>query len=153
VHPDTSGPEETTSTNLTDFETVPCIVHDVDDQKLTDMREAARRPIPPPAVPRAPDPSGLEPVATRAPHRGLRETVTAALADVEQLRTKTASAAADILARSPLVARAPVSCRWLVEAAVSAAATEVRLRGIKMSVSHVQPIVRCLSTVLVAVSC
>jgi ParB/Sulfiredoxin domain len=118
--------------------TVRCLLHDVDDQKLTDMREGARRPIPPPVVPGVPEPSASGPGVAPAPHRGLRDTVMAALADVEQLRAKTASAAADILARSPLIARAPVSCRWLVEAAVSAVATEVRLRGIKMSVTNLR---------------
>jgi len=108
--------------------TVPCLVQDVDDQKLSDMREAAsQRLIVPPQTPSespaeaSPEPPAdaremsspfcadpasasdlaatLLPGTTPGVDQRLRQTVLADLSAVEHLRAKIASSAADSLTR------------------------------------------------------
>jgi hypothetical protein len=108
--------------------TVPCLVQDVDDQKLSDMRDAAshRLTVTPSAPPEpaaeapaesvadTPEPSSsfsadpgstsdlaatLLPPTTPGVDEGLRQTVLADLSAVEHLRAKIASIAADSLTR------------------------------------------------------
>jgi hypothetical protein len=137
--------------------TVPCLVHDLDDEKLGDMREAATERLAPPAhrepapqqntesssplpeVASSPSaleevslPSGANHVASPGIDEGLRLAVMAELEGVEQLRSKIASAASDILTRAAIVDRAPTSCAALVEDAIAAVEIEARLRGVKL---------------------
>jgi hypothetical protein len=108
--------------------TVPCLVQDVDDQKFSDMREAAsqRLTVTPSAPPEPPaevspeppadapetsssfntDPASasdlaatLLPATTPGVDQRLRQTVLADLSAVEHLRAKIASSAADTLTR------------------------------------------------------
>ncbi|HEY7501281.1 MAG TPA: ParB N-terminal domain-containing protein [Vicinamibacterales bacterium] len=120
--------------------TVPCLVHDVDDERFTDMRDAAAErhaPPPPAAVPAA----AAEP-AEAAPDTSLealpiddrlRSIVLNELASVESLRSKIASAAADFLARTaPVLEVAPASTDALIGDAIAAVGLEARLRGVRV---------------------
>jgi ParB/Sulfiredoxin domain len=114
--------------------TVPCLVHDVDDEKLRDMREAAtQRPSATPAAPEL-DATLLPAINDRGAER-LRWSVMTDLAGIEVVRAKIQLAAADILAHTESVDRAPADCGSLVSDVVAAIATEARLRGVRIDVS------------------
>jgi hypothetical protein len=118
--------------------TVPCLVHDVDDVKLNDLRDAATARVTssPSAVP-APEPATPAVVPSAPPDARLRAVVLADLAEVESLRSKTASAAADLLARSTVsLERAPTSCAEIIEDALTAIIKEARLRGITLQLAR-----------------
>src|SRR5262245_31423270 len=125
--------------------TVPCLVYDADDQRIRDMRDAAMQrfePPPPPEPEPAPQPAaapveapptplgeafqGLEfvsallPAMNAAGNDRLRWTVLADLAGVELLRSKMVAAAADALARTTPLDKAPLSYRLLLDAVASA---------------------------------
>ena len=149
--------------------TVPCLVHDVNDERLDTMRDAARDrsadttvPFNAPSTPAGPvtHESSDVPVAVAASagpelpiavaaadedrsflsallaakgpgiDERLRLAVLTELAEVELLRAKIASAAADALMRTAPLEKSPVSCAALVADAVSAIGTEARLRGV-----------------------
>jgi len=114
--------------------TVPCLVHDVDDVRFADLREAAISPMTsaPAVAPAAPEVSEPEvPPASTNGH--LRDLVLAEIAEVESLRSHTASAAADLLVRAAIVLeRSPVSCAELIDEAFSAIAAEARLRDLRV---------------------
>jgi len=134
--------------------TVPCLVHEVDADKLKDMREAAMQRLTPAQVLAAPEtPSGVggpEPQSADSapapsdsamhdhpvdqPDR-LRWAVLTDLAGVELLHEKTLTAARDILANIQRVEPAPVDCASLVADAVAVIATEARLRSVRIEVS------------------
>jgi signal transduction histidine kinase len=108
-------------------------VHDVDDEKLRDMREAAtQRPSTAPAAPDL-DATLLPAINDRGVER-LRWSVMTDLAGIEVLRAKTQLAAADILAETHSLDRAPADCGRLVSEVVGAVATEARLRGVRIDV-------------------
>jgi ParB/Sulfiredoxin domain len=114
--------------------TVPCLVHDVDEEKLRDMREAAtQRPSATPPAPEL-DATLLPAISDRGAER-LRWSVMTDLAGIEVLREKIQLAAADILARTETVDRAPADCASLVSDVVGAVATEARLRGVRIDVN------------------
>ncbi len=126
---------------------VPCLVHDVDDERFTDMRDAAMQrlvPTPPPAVlPAAPEevrPDTTMAASVRA-HRAdelLRSHVLNDLAAVERLRETIASAAADFLARTaPPLEIAPSSTSELMNEAIAAVSLEARLRGVRIDIADV----------------
>jgi hypothetical protein len=138
--------------------TVPCLVHDVDDEKLARMREAASErvgPPPPAAVPveepvvgasveqapaRTDAPEGLDflsallPVLNAGSDR-LRWTVLTDLVEVERSRERAAAAAQEVLARTSPPQRAPADCASLLSDAVTTIATETRLRGVRLEVT------------------
>jgi hypothetical protein len=107
--------------------TVPCLVHDVDDVRLVDLREAALSPSPEPQV--------------ASTGGRLRDLVLADVAEVHSLRSQTASAAADILTR-PTIAleRASVSCPQLIaeliDEALAVIAVEARLRDVTVHLTR-----------------
>jgi hypothetical protein len=133
--------------------TVPCLVHEVDADKLRDMREAAMQRL----LPATPEPhsgvGGLEPHSEPEPRSGielsdpvlhdyqldhadrLRWAVLTDLAGVELLRAKTLASAREILANAARAERAPVDCSSLVADAVAMIATEARLRSVRIDVT------------------
>jgi hypothetical protein len=138
--------------------TVPCLVHEIDDDKLADLREATMHRITvsvlPPALP-APEAIAValddeplqdlssadepEPISDRdaspriAADDRLRSSVLQDLEHVEQLRAKIVSASADVLARTaPPIERARISTAELLRDAVGAVALEARLRGVRI---------------------
>lgn len=118
--------------------TVPCLVHDVDDRRLVDLREAATSPMTsaPAVVPIEKEESKPD-VPGPAPSVRLRDLVLADVAHVHVLRSQTASSAADLLTRTTIVlARAPVSCATLIEEALSAVAVEARLRDVTVHLTR-----------------
>jgi hypothetical protein len=147
--------------------TVPCLVHDVhegDEGRMTDLRDAAMQRLtvsPPPPEPQAvpqpvaaptpvqPAPEqtigeaalGLEFVASLLPAMNaagsdrLRWGVLTDLAAVELSRAKLSAAAEESLRTSHALDRASLDPRALVLEAVSAVATEARLRGVRVDVS------------------
>ncbi len=142
------------------LETVPCLVHDVDEERLKDMRDAAMQrvtiPLPPqepepvePEAPAQPTPQstigeaalGLEFVAALLPAMNaagndrLRWGVLTDLAGVELSRTKVIAAAQGILRGASAIDRASVDYLALVSGVVSAVATEARLRGVRVELS------------------
>jgi len=145
------------------LDTVPCLVHDVDEDRLADMRGAAahRVTITPPAAPEPPSEEvvpfeapippahaaigeaalGLEFVAALLPAMNaaggdrLRWGVLTDLAAVELSRAKTTGAALDVLQRARPIDRTSVDYQVLVSDAVSGVATEARLRNVRLDVS------------------
>ncbi len=139
---------------------VPCLVHDVDEEMLNNMREAATQratsPLPEPVAepPAAPEPpkdaplppafsevtaglkfvSALMPAITAAGDDRFRWSVLTDLAAVELLRARTVASVAEALATEPAVARADVRCGDLVAEVVSAISTEARLRSVRLDV-------------------
>lgn len=134
---------------------VPCLVHDVDEEMLNNMREAATHRV----VPPAPDPppaepprdatlppafsevtaglkfvSALMPAITAAGDDRFRWSVLTDLAAVELLRARTVASVAEVLASEPVLARTEVRCGELVERVLSAVSTEARLRGTRIDV-------------------
>jgi hypothetical protein len=140
--------------------TVPCLVHDVDEEMLKNMREAARQraipPSPEPAMVEAPREvplppafsevtaglkfvSALMPAITAAGDDRFRWSVLTDLAGVELLRARTVAAVAETLANDPVPNRVEVSCEQLAGAVVSAVAPEARLRGVRLDVRVADP--------------
>jgi hypothetical protein len=138
------------------LDTVPCLVHDVDEERLTEMRAAAaeRVTIPPEQreaeeVPRAfamPPPTGeglpglefvsaLLPAMSAAGNDRLRLGVLADLAGVECSRAKTTQAALRMIDGGSDLVRQSTDPVALVGEVVSAAAVEARLRGVRVDVS------------------
>jgi hypothetical protein len=139
---------------------VPCLVHDVDEEMLKNMREAAtQRATPPPPEPPPVEPSGdpslpsafsevtaglkfvsaLMPAITAAGDDRLRWSVLTDLAGVELLRARTVASLAEVLATEPVLARAEVRCADLVDRILSAVSTEARLRGARLDVHVPNP--------------
>jgi hypothetical protein len=135
--------------------TVPCLVHDADEEKLTDMRRAVIErtmeplldPPPPPAPATAPpvtEPTigeaapGLEfvsallPAMNAAGRDRLRWGVLTDLAAVELSRTKTVGTAHEMLRSDAAIQRASADHLALVSDVVSAVSTEARLRGVRV---------------------
>ena len=145
------------------LDTVPCLVHEVDEDRLTDMRDAAARrlSVPPPpapepepevvpvatAVPQITQPTigeaalGLEFVAALLPAMNaaggdrLRWGVLTDLAAVELSRTKAIGAAHEILRSARPIDRASVDYQLLVSGVVAGVAAEARLRNVRLDVS------------------
>ncbi len=146
------------------LDTVPCLVHEVDEGRLTDLRDAAmlRLAIPPPPpepepVPEPvdvpapaharPEPTigeaalGLEFVAALLPAMNaagndrLRWGVLTDLAAVELARTKSSAAALSLLRDGSAIDRASVDHLALISSAISATAVEARLRGVRVELS------------------
>ena len=138
--------------------TVPCLVHDVDEERLTDMRDAAMQrlaiPVPlPEPEPEMPAPVsqtpptigeaalGLEfvtallPALNAAGNDRLKWGVLTDLAGVELTRTKAIGAAKEILSGGRPIDRASVDYLALVSGVASAIATEARLRGVRVELS------------------
>lgn len=130
--------------------TVPCLVHDVDAEKLKDMREAAMQRLMPAApevpIPAAePEPPPADPLPVDADavlhdyHLDqadrLRWAVLTDLAGVELLRAKTLTSAREILAQATRAELAPVDCASLVADAVAMIAIEARLRSVRIEVT------------------
>jgi signal transduction histidine kinase len=133
---------------------VPCIVHDVDEEMLKNMREAVtQRAVPPP--PPAPAPvevardinlppafsevtaglqfvSALLPAITAADGDRFRWSVLTDLAAIELQRARTVATAAEILAGQATVNRADSDCGDLVGGVVQSLAAEARLRGLRL---------------------
>lgn len=109
--------------------TVPCLIHDVDDRRFADLRQAViARDVP--AV--AAVTESVVPDTSR-----LRAAVLAELDRVESLRAKTVSAAADVLGRAALrLERSPVSCAAALEDALTAIGVEARLRGVTVTIER-----------------
>jgi ParB-like nuclease domain len=143
--------------------TVPCLVHDVDDDKLNDLREAARqrltaasatRPVEnvePATLPDRNDDVSLDPlpdlgaqsidlVSTLLPMSDaaldrLRCGVLTELAGIELLRAKTETAASHIIAETNGIERAPVDCGSLIAGVIEGVASEARFRGVRIDVT------------------
>lgn len=132
---------------------VPCIVHDVDEEMVKTMREAVmHRAIPAltpvPAVDVVHDPalppafsevtaglhfvSALLPAMKAAEGDRFRWSVLTDLAGSELLRARTVAAAAEALANAPSPDRADTNCAELVERTLAALAPEARLRGLRL---------------------
>jgi hypothetical protein len=132
---------------------VPCIVHDVDEEMRKNMREAAtQRATPPPpgpvqeasrdlALPPAFSEvtaglnfvSALLPAITAAGQDRFRWTILTDLAGIELQRARTVAAAAEALANAPAIDRtADVSCGDLIGRIVASLAAEARLRGVRL---------------------
>ena len=140
---------------------VPCLVHEVDDEMLKNMREAAsRRPVSPaspdPASDELPAPedqrregtlppafaevttglnfvSALMPAIDAAGDNRFRWSVLTDLAGVELLRARMVAAAAEVLAGQPVTDRSDVRSGDLLDAVIAAVAPEARLRGVGLS--------------------
>jgi signal transduction histidine kinase len=144
--------------------TVPCLVHDVDDETLKDMRQATTERVAPveparPAVATSAPLSSMEtaegfefvsallPAMNAAGRDRLRWSVLADLAGVELLRARTAAVATEILARPELVEgartgpidRSILRFADLLDDALTSVATEARLRGVRLDVSNEAP--------------
>jgi hypothetical protein len=143
------------------LDTVPCLVHDVDEDRLADMRgAAAQRVTMPVAVPEpvAIPPAEEEPAAPAHAAIGegahglefvgallpamnaaggdrLRWGVLMDLAAVELSHAKAAGAALEILDRPRSIDRTSVDYQVLVSDAVASIATEARLRNVRLDVS------------------
>jgi hypothetical protein len=142
------------------LDTVPCLVHEVDEDRLIDLRDAATRrvTVAPPDVPEAEEPvapapaelvaqasigeaalglefvSALLPAMSAAGNDRLRWGVLADLAGVEMSRTKAIGIAQQTLASGNAIARAAVDSVTLIGEVVAAVATEARLRGVRLDV-------------------
>ena len=135
------------------LDTVPCLVHDADEERLADMRRAViertMEPLldPPPApatAPRVTEPTigeaalGLEFVAALLPAMNaagrdrLRWGVLTDLAAVELSRTKAVGTAHEMLRSDAAIERSSADHLALVSDVVSAVSTEARLRGVKV---------------------
>ena len=133
--------------------TVPCLVHDADEERLAEMRRAViERTMEPPVDP-APAPStaprvaeptigeaalGLEfvsallPAMNAAGRDRLRWGVLTDLAAVEISRTKAVGTAHEMLRSDAAIERSSADHLALVSDVVSAVSTEARLRGVKV---------------------
>ena len=152
------------------LDTVPCLVHEVDDERLAAMRDAAtqRVMVPPPPSHReteaptsadSPAPAertqqpmigeavlGLEFVSALLPAMSVagndrfRWGVLADLAAVEFSRTKAIGAALRMLSSGSAIARRAVDPLTLISDVVSAVTTEARLRGVRVDLSWPHPV-------------
>ena len=133
------------------LDTVPCLVHDADEERLADMRRAvierAIEPMPEPA-PAPPPPStaptigeaalGLEfvsallPAMNSAGRDRLRWGVLTDLVAVELSRTKAVGTAHEVLRSDAPIDRSSADHLALVSDVVSAVSTEARLRVVKI---------------------
>jgi hypothetical protein len=133
---------------------VPCIVHDVDEEMRKNMREAAtQRAVPPAAASAEAEPprdltlppafsevtaglnfvSALLPAITAAGNDRFRWTVLSELAGAELLRARTVAACAEALANGRAIDRsADVNCSELVSSVLGSLAAEARLRGVRL---------------------
>lgn len=132
---------------------VPCIVHDVDEEMVKTMREAVmHRAVPAPmslpavevvhdsALPPAFSEvtaglhfvSALLPAMKAAGGDRFRWSVLTDLAGIELLRARTVAAAAEALANAPAPDRADTNGAELVERTVASLAPEARLRGVRI---------------------
>ena len=138
---------------------VPCLVHDVDEEMLKNMREAAAQratPPPEPAIVEAPREaplppafsevtaglkfvSALMPAITAAGDDRFRWSVLTDLAGVELLRARTVASVAEVLAKDPTLNRVDVSCGELAASVVSTVSAEARLRGVRLDVQVPDP--------------
>jgi hypothetical protein len=140
---------------------VPCIVHDVDEEMRKNMREAAtQRATPPPPAPLQAEPprdltlppafsevtaglnfvSALLPAITAAGNDRFRWTVLSELAGIELLRAHTVAASAEALANAPAIDRgADVSCGDLVTGVLASLGAEARLRGVRLDLQTPDP--------------
>ena len=130
--------------------TVPCLVQEVDDDRLLALRGAVLDRItvtapvivsgllesdsplsafPSDAELESPSSGEADDVATK-----LRALVDDEIESIRRLRAKIASAASDILSRQELPDRTPVSFQDLMTAAVDAVAGEARLRGVRFEI-------------------
>ena len=133
--------------------TVPCLVHDADEERLAEMRRAViERTMEPPVdpapaastAPRVAEPTigeaalGLEfvsallPAMNAAGRDRLRWGVLTDLAAVEISRTKAVGTAHEMLRSDAAIERASADHLALVSDVVSAVSTEARLRGVKV---------------------
>jgi hypothetical protein len=140
--------------------TVPCLVHDVDEETLKNMREAAtqRATPPPPEVPVAEPPrdvalppafsevtAGLKfvlalmPAITAAGDDRFRWSVLTDLAGIELLRARTVAAVAEVLASEPALNRREIASGDLLSAIATAVAPEARLRGVRVDAQASDP--------------
>ncbi len=140
---------------------VPCIVHEVDEEMRKNMREAAtQRAAPPPPAPvrvegsrELPLPpafsevtaglnfvSALLPAITAAGQDRFRWSVLTDLAGIELQRARTVAAAAEALANKPAIDRtADVSCGELIGRIAASLAAEARLRGVRLDLQLPEP--------------
>ena len=130
---------------------VPCIVHEVDEEMVKNMREAAtQRAVPPPPAPIQAEAarevslppafsevtaglqfvSALLPAITAADGDRFRWSVLTDLAAIELLRARTVAAAAEALANGSTVNRVDTNCGELVSGVLGSLAAEARLRGL-----------------------
>jgi hypothetical protein len=140
---------------------VPCIVHDVDDDMMNSMREASLHrpavPVPEPVIVEAPRQqaslppaftevtaglnfvSALLPAITAAGDDRFRWSVLSDLAGIELLRARTVAAAAEVLANGPEVSRADVMAAEVLQRVAASVATEARLRGVQFELTGLDP--------------
>jgi hypothetical protein len=140
---------------------VPCIVHDVDDDMMNSMREASLQrpavPVPEPVIVEAPRQqaslppaftevtaglnfvSALLPAITAAGDDRFRWSVLSDLAGIELLRARTVAAAAEVLANGPEVSRADVMAAEVLQRVAASVATEARLRGVQFELTGLDP--------------
>jgi hypothetical protein len=129
--------------------TVPCLVHDADEERLADMRRAVIErtmepmpepaPAPPSAAPTIGEAAlGLEFVSALLPAMNaagsdrLRWGVLTDLAAVEISRTKAVGTADEMLRTDAAIERSSADHLALVSDVVSAVSTEARLRAVKV---------------------
>lgn len=129
--------------------TVPCLVQEVDDERLLALRGAVldRITVTAPVIVTEsqeseelsafPSDADLESPSTGEADdiaAGLRTLVDDEIESVRRLRAKITSAASDILSRQELPDRALVSFQDLMTASVDAVAGEARLRGVSVEI-------------------
>jgi hypothetical protein len=141
--------------------TVPCLVHDVDDETVNSMRKAAsqraagqpavEQPLSPPAVePELPPAfaevsagltfvSALLPAVSAAGDNRFRTSVLTDLATVELMRARSVAAAAEILSGLSSLARAEIRVGDLIDALQTATRPEARLRDVALDISTSDP--------------
>jgi hypothetical protein len=136
--------------------TVPCLVHEADEEKAMELRQAVAGRVAAPVPIEVPidGPIAAEPATALEPGVDSGGAVTAGLADlaevnagidpglrravledlsvVEALRAQIASASTDLLSRTIVVERAPASPVSIVSEAIAAVALEARLRGVRL---------------------
>jgi hypothetical protein len=159
-----AGRNRLRASRIAGLRSVPCLVHEVDDEMLKNMRDAAAwRPLPPPAgeppavEPPAPTPettlppafsevtagmnfvSALMPAIDVAGNNRFRWSVLIDLAGVELLRARTVAASAEVLASQPPLDRTDVRSGDLADAVMGSVAAEARLRGVALRIVAADP--------------
>ncbi|HSC28630.1 MAG TPA: ParB N-terminal domain-containing protein [Vicinamibacterales bacterium] len=141
--------------------TVPCLVHDVDDDMLKNMRQAATTRAAAPATPEAkpPEPpsdgllhpafsgitqglgfvSALLPAIDAAGDDRFRWAVLTDLAAVELTRARTVAACAEALMNGRALERLNESASEIAHRVRAAVAPEARLRGVRLDLSLAEP--------------